>query len=95
MISVLDTMLTASAFSSCSSRSDSDENFQKSEESSKIGAVKSCMDSLLDKVVGWYESVYDEMPRITLKTSSDDKNLIDDNNDSFKLTLSSLNLPKV
>lgn len=55
--------------------------------------VKISLDDIVNKVVAFYDSIYDEMPHIALENFS---NLpIIHKSESFKVTLSSLNLPKV
>lgn len=55
--------------------------------------VKMSLDDMVNKVVAFYDSIYDEMPHIALENFS---NLpIIHKSESFKVALSSLNLPKV
>lgn len=55
--------------------------------------VKMSLDDMVDKVVSFYESIYDEMPNIALGGFSNMP--IIHKSESFKVTLGSLNLPKV
>ena len=103
LISVLDTVLTAAAFTDESESNgnlpayEGNEALVKSddkqlEDEANI-EVKMCLEELVDKCVDFYDSIYNEMPNISLKQFSKSNTIYA--NDSFKLTLGSMNLPKV
>lgn len=105
LISALDTVLSEAAFSSCSSKSQSNEDFQENEiivdsagshtllvRNQANISVRICMDEIVDKIVEFYDSIYNEMPRIGLDKFEDYKSC---SGEAFKLTLGSMNIPKV
>ncbi len=55
--------------------------------------VRVCVESIVDKVVDLYDSIYNEMPVIALDKFAEYA-INYNNNDTFKMTLSALNLPK-
>ena len=55
--------------------------------------VKTRVEDMVNEVVAFYDSIYDEMPRIALEKFSESP--VTQKSESFKVTLNSLNLPKV
>ncbi len=56
-------------------------------------SVQACLDDLVDKVVDMYDSIYNEMPTIGLNKFAEYA-INYNNNETFKMTLNALNLPK-
>jgi hypothetical protein len=71
-----------------------DENYSSSSTCCEL-VVQNCLKDLLEKVVEIYESTYDQMPKTSLNTNTHYENCDRSQINNFKLTLNSLNLPKV